>query len=99
MEGFGEILKERWEAGCHNARLLSKELKDRGFLGSYITVSRFVAPWREGESSAGTAASEGGGLPIRALAKGLLSPETDLKEETRRLIEGLSDTTSDRRSL
>jgi transposase len=43
---FAGYLRERWEAGCHNATRLWHELRDRGFRGSYTSVAIYVAPWR-----------------------------------------------------
>ncbi len=43
---FAGYLRERWEAGCHNATRLWQELRERGFRGSYTSVALFVAPWR-----------------------------------------------------
>jgi transposase len=43
---FAGYLRERWEAGCHNATRLWHELRERGFTGSYTSVALSVAPWR-----------------------------------------------------
>ncbi len=43
---FAPYLRERWEAGCHNATRLWHELRARGFTGSYTSVALSVAPWR-----------------------------------------------------
>ncbi len=43
---FAGYLRERWEAGCHNATRLWHELRGRGFRGSYTSVAIYVAPWR-----------------------------------------------------
>ncbi len=43
---FAPYLRERWEAGCHNATRLWHELRERGFRGSYTSVALSVAPWR-----------------------------------------------------
>ncbi len=42
-------LRERCKAGCHNAIHLSKELRERGYLGSYETVNRFVRRLRDSD--------------------------------------------------
>ncbi|MGI8552607.1 MAG: ISL3 family transposase [Dehalococcoidia bacterium] len=39
-------LRQRWDAGCHNAATLWQELRARGFAGSAGTVRRFVGAWR-----------------------------------------------------
>lgn len=43
---FAPYLRERWEAGCHNATRLWHELREHGFRGSYTSVALYVAPWR-----------------------------------------------------
>lgn len=43
---FHAFLKSRWEAGCHSAAALWRELKAQGFSGSPILVRRAVQPWR-----------------------------------------------------
>lgn len=47
-DAYLEYLKQRWEQGCHNARVLYDELGKQGFPGSYDAVCRSVAPWRIG---------------------------------------------------
>lgn len=39
-------LAERWQAGCHNGRLLWEEVRALGYPGSIQTVQRYLAPWR-----------------------------------------------------
>jgi transposase len=39
-------LRERWEGGCHNAAQLWRDLRQRGFRGSYAAVSRLAQSWR-----------------------------------------------------
>jgi transposase len=39
-------LAERWQAGCHNGRLLWEEVRALGYPGSRQTVQRYLAPWR-----------------------------------------------------
>ena len=43
---FAPYLRERWEAGCHNATRLWQELRALGFTGSYTSVAIHIAPWR-----------------------------------------------------
>ena len=40
-------LKERWQAGCHNATALYAELQERGYVGSLAVVQRQVQSWRK----------------------------------------------------
>jgi len=44
---FAAYLRRRWEAGCHNAAMLWRELQGLGFAGSVEVVQRHVAPWRQ----------------------------------------------------
>jgi transposase len=39
-------LHERWQAGCRNAAQVERELRARGFTGSYDMIRRRVAKWR-----------------------------------------------------
>jgi len=38
-------LRQRWREGCCNAAQLTRELRMRGFTGSYCSVYRRVAHW------------------------------------------------------
>jgi transposase len=40
-------LHQRWNEGCTNVRQLHAELRDRGYRGSYGTISNYVQPFRE----------------------------------------------------
>lgn len=44
---FDVYLRERWAAGCRNARQLYREVCARGFSGREITIRRHVQLWRE----------------------------------------------------
>jgi transposase len=39
---FAAYLHERWTQGCHNARQLWRELRERGFAGGYRSVAYYV---------------------------------------------------------
>jgi Transposase/Helix-turn-helix domain of resolvase len=39
-------LQQRWDAGCHTAAVLWRELRAQGYRGSSVTIPRFLAPWR-----------------------------------------------------
>ena len=39
-------LRERWRAGCRDAKALGQELREDGYCGSLRTIQRLVAPWR-----------------------------------------------------
>lgn len=45
-EPFAGYLKQRWNAGVRNARILYEEVKQQGFQGSYDAVCDCVALWR-----------------------------------------------------
>jgi len=43
---FIDYLKKRWQDGCRNTAQLARELKAKGFTGSYCSVRRRVAHWK-----------------------------------------------------
>jgi transposase len=43
---FEPFLRERWDAGCHNATQLWRELRQRGFTGRYGIVALYLRQWR-----------------------------------------------------
>jgi transposase len=53
-DSVAEYLRQRWEEGCQNAVQLTNELRQRGFDGSYDTVRRRVARWRQRSVAAST---------------------------------------------
>jgi transposase len=50
LDPHAAYLLERWGAGCHNAAHLWREIRARGFPGSYGPVAQFLAPLRKGEA-------------------------------------------------
>jgi transposase len=46
-------LRERWTAGVHNAYVLWREIRERGFTGSASLLRRFLAAWRDGPGRRG----------------------------------------------
>jgi transposase len=46
LDPYKEYLIKRWNEGCRNAQLLSREIKAQGYSGSNTAVGRFIAPWR-----------------------------------------------------
>lgn len=46
LEPFVAYLRERWDAGCHNAKQLWGELRQRGYRGGYTRVSDYLRSWR-----------------------------------------------------
>ena len=47
-ETFREYLRQRWDAGYRNGRLLLDELRALGYQGTYKAVGKIVSPWRQG---------------------------------------------------
>jgi transposase len=46
LQPFVPYLQERWQAGCHNARLLYRELVARGSTASYSLLQQALRGWR-----------------------------------------------------
>jgi transposase len=46
LDAHKPYLNQRWNQGCTSARQLHTELRDRGYRGSYITVARYLQPFR-----------------------------------------------------
>jgi transposase len=46
LQPFVPYLQERWQAGCHNARLLHRELVAQGCTASYSLLQQAVHGWR-----------------------------------------------------
>jgi transposase len=44
---FVPYLRDRWAAGCRNAKRLWHELRGQGFSGGYTTVTDLLRAWRE----------------------------------------------------
>jgi transposase len=44
---YEDYLRQRWEAGCYNARQLYRELLAQGYKGSLKSVRKLVTPWRQ----------------------------------------------------
>lgn len=42
LDPYGDYLGQRWQAGCRNARQLWREIRKRGYPGSYRQVSRWA---------------------------------------------------------
>jgi transposase len=48
LDGFTAYLHQRWNQGCTDAAVLTKELKAQGYTGSDQTVRRYLRPFRQG---------------------------------------------------
>lgn len=47
VEDFREELWRRWEQGQQEGKQLFAEIRERGYIGSYASLMRFLSPWRE----------------------------------------------------
>lgn len=60
---FEAYLRDRWAAGCHNAKQLWLDLRDHGFTGGHTVVAEYVKGWRRRPASLHT--GQGGTAPRR----------------------------------
>ncbi len=74
-------LEERWQAGCHNAAALWRELKDRGFAGQYTVVRNWGTQRRRQDPPAKAKRSPRKPLPDKA-------PEPPTPRKAVRLLTG-----------
>jgi hypothetical protein len=58
-ETFREYLRQRWDAGCRNGRMLLDELRALGYVGTYKSVGKVLSPWRFGNVAFESSANEG----------------------------------------
>src|SRR5712691_1206284 len=77
LASYAAYGQQRWAEGCRNAMHLWREVRARGFLGSYAVVASYVAPLRRGQAvrqlgseraEAPTASSETSTVTARALS-------------------------------
>jgi transposase len=54
-EDFREELWRRWERGQKEGKQLFTEIRQLGYTGSYASLMRFLAPWREAHGAVGKA--------------------------------------------
>ena len=52
LDPYLPFIRERWEAGCHNMARLSRELRTKGYQGSYESVRNLVNGLRQGDRHA-----------------------------------------------
>ena len=52
---FLPYMQERWDAGCHNAKTLYSEIREKGYSGRYTQVKDAVRPWRSSDRRTTTA--------------------------------------------
>lgn len=80
LDGHTPYLHQRWNEGCTSARQLHAELRDRGYRGSYATISRYLQPFRR----SGAAPPAAPGPPkARDLASWILTDPASLDDTAR----------------
>ena len=57
-ETFREYLRQRWDTGYCNGRLLFDEIHARGYQGTHKTLNKLVSPWRLGNVAFEQAAND-----------------------------------------
>jgi transposase len=95
---FADYLKQRWSEGCRNAAALFEELKTQGFRGSYYSVRRQLARWRQGDNGADAGNRACLAVPeviqrpsARRVSWLLLKADDELKVEEQRFLNRLQD--------
>ena len=71
-EDFREELWQQWKQGRREGKQLFAEIGERGYIGSYASLMRFLSPWREAQEAAGKASRPVG--PIHPGALRHISP-------------------------
>jgi hypothetical protein len=79
-ETFREYLRQRWDAGYHNGRLLLDEVRALGYQGTYNAVGKIVSPWRQGNVDFERAADD---ITIPAPPPVLTDPSPELAPHCR----------------
>jgi transposase len=86
---WADYIRQRWQAGCHNAAQLTAELRPFGFSGSYNMVRRFVRNWRESSGQGSTGRIRSTTRPEdnpRSMAWLLLKPTAERKPDEEGLV-------------
>jgi transposase len=92
LDEFDAYLRERWESGCHNARELYQELREKGYSGSELTVRRHVQLWRQQDVKTLPPAPKRLSVPgPRSCVWLLLKGEQKLEEEEKLLRQAVLD--------
>lgn len=85
LDKFDEYIRQRWAAGCRNARQLYRELCNKGYRGSDLTVRRHVQQWREQGSELAPAPQKLSAPTPRSCVWLLLKNDDRLTDEERKL--------------
>lgn len=104
VDPYHDYLKARWDAGCHNATTLWRELRARGFRGDYSAVCRHVArhlgggqPWRRGGAPrAATIKTPSARRAMWLLLSDKVKPQPDEEAFVARLLGGCPEVTTAR---
>jgi transposase len=84
---FAEYLRQRWNEGCQNAMRLYREIRARGYDGSYGMVARLVAAWRK---TGPVRASAPERIAPKQAALLLTRPADQLTDEQQQLLDRLA---------
>jgi transposase len=93
-EDFREELSRRWEQGQQEGKQLFAEIRQLGYVGSYASLMRFLAPWREARDAAGRASGAVAAIhpgavrhiSPRAAAALLSKPKPQLNSKQREMV-------------
>ena len=55
---FRDYLQQRWAAGCRHGRTLLAEIRERGYVGAFSTLAKFLSPWRQPPAKTTTVSTE-----------------------------------------
>jgi transposase len=93
LDAYTSYLPKRWQEGCHNARLLWEEVRERGYPGCYTAVKTYLHSFRKPCPSPGsvlpgssTPATARKAVSVRAVVTALLRPETQRTPEETALL-------------
>lgn len=82
---YADELKRRWEDdACHNIKQLWRELRTRGFNGSYVSVWRFMQSFQRPEHTPTV-----NPITIRTAVVLLTQPEANLDHEQQQILQAL----------
>jgi hypothetical protein len=93
LDPYTALLQQQWEEGCHNASVLHRELRARGYLGGRTLVKQWVTQRRrEACQSLPPPRAGGAKVSIRQVVWYFVRPPESLKEEERSCLERLCQT-------
>jgi transposase len=77
VEWFRGYLQQRWAAGCRHGRTLLAEIRERGYVGAFSTLAKFLSPWRQPPAKTTTVSTKAAALEETptALASRQISPQ------------------------